>query len=740
MKSVNMKIARKNYFRLMKIFYLFAIVLLLIVFVNALTIEEERKLRTDGLIIKQETKIVDRVFIPQGNEGFVRIVDDSVFLIRNMKIETGEIIVESGKETHVIFKVGKYNYDNYIQVTGEGNFKKITINGEEFRVKSNKNNPPKFVLDENSKLASGTKFETGKYEYFLNGYKVNLPENAIVEYFEDRIRVTVPSGSEIVPSVDKDKVKGIFEVKTKEPGFLIISGEKFQTYDRGSSAFIEKEMSLFYSYENGKLRAYSKDEIGIFFNDKNEVDFSFMNPGFGEGKEMDLIFDVTDMTRTGVLLTKDNIGSISSQGKGPIINIMPGNRLNAGINKDGNNDLAPGKKTLSFQGIDGYAILERGEPGKISVLKINGNSIYGPDKKSFFMSSNQVYHNPSALIPGVNHGDTTIPIKISFVDNQGNSAFKWDVFSTNENGYVFVPPGKLESALEYHRGEKGTLVSNSLAFNQLSPRAKQIYTELIEQEQSALINSLSQGGIASLEAQLGEIELKRSPLRASVDLSSCSGTLVGYIGDKAYVLTAAHCVWGVGSGRTVYLNYFKDDIETRYSTLRYERGSGIRGRVVAYSSRGYSSSKYKDLALIELNPSQSQLSEIKKRGFVKIAPTNFNLNIGDKVTMIGCPGGSSNFYVRGCAITDISRTTGTDSLSVNKNPYGGQSGGGLFKGRYLIGVVQSGGGGWGGFANLKSIHKLLDDNGYSQLYKYLLVFLKDKYFLIVLLLLYDYKK
>ena len=697
----------RKYFGLIIAFYLFLIILLMIVGINGLTLEEERKLRTDGLIIKKEITIGKRVFTPKEEEGFVKIVDDNIFLIKDVKIETGEVFIESGKESYVAFRDGKYNYENYIQIIGDGSYKKIKINGNEFKVKANEKNPPKFVLDENGKLSTGTKFETAKNEYVLNGYKVNLPEDAVVEYYEDRVLVIVPSGSEIIPSVEEGKVKGILEVKTKEPGFLMTAQGKFQTVNKiPSGVHRAKEMSLFYSYENGKLRTYFKDEIAVFFNERNELDFSFMNTRFGTNNpEMDLIFDINDITGTGILLTKDNIGSISIQGKGPIINIMPGNRLNAGINKDGNNDLAPGIKTLSFQGIDGFAVLERGDPGKISVLKISGNSIYGPDKKSFFMSSNQVYHNPSALIPEVNHGDITIPIKISFVNNQGNNAFKWDVFSTNENGYVFVPPGKLESALEYYKGEKGTLVSNSLTFNQISPRARQIYTELTESEQNQLINTLSKGGIASLEAQLGEIELKRSPLRASVTLPGCSGTIVGYRGDKAYILTADHCVGGVGSRTTIWLNSLEGDkggkYESGYSEKRY-RGKGINAKVVATRSSS-------DVTLLEI-----QLTDrVKQRGYIQI-PSNPNYaKVGDKVMRIGCPGAGSSYRRTSCSVSSVYTSLGRwNTINVrgqNIGAIGGESGGSLIKGRYIVGTTSTG----RGFGGLHPIHDLLKDYNYD---------------------------
>jgi V8-like Glu-specific endopeptidase len=182
------------------------------------------------------------------------------------------------------------------------------------------------------------------------------------------------------------------------------------------------------------------------------------------------------------------------------------------------------------------------------------------------------------------------------------------------------------------------------------------------------------------------------------------------------VLTAAHCVRRGGS-RNVWLNNLNDGSKA-------DRGvRGIYAEVVAYSGRGYRSYETKDLALLELHPNNEQLEQIKKRGFARISPRKDFVRVNDKVTMIGCP--SRTFYSRSCNVLRIDQTTGTDSLRTDLEPYKGQSGGGLFKGRHLVGVVQSGRGGRarGGFGNLESIYELLDDSGYSYLYTIFFVFI-----------------
>ena len=76
-------------------------------------------------------------------------------------------------------------------------------------------------------------------------------------------------------------------------------------------------------------------------------------------------------------------------------------------------------------------------------------------------------------------------------------------------------------------------------------------------------------------------------------------------------------------------------------------------------------------------------------------------------------------------------------------PRPGDSGGGLFKGKYFVGVTQVKsryGDIWGGYGNLRSIHRLLDKNGYSFLYKIMFIFMENSYLMILLLLLHNNKK
>ena len=718
----------------------FFVILLFVGYVSSalgLTPEEERALREDGLVIGNEARLIGtgRTFSRNdvSEDGFVKIEGDDHFSTKNTEIKTGSdlTIKTSGRETHVVFdsSVDTSNLDCYIQVTGDDKVKNIKMKGNEFNVKYDSKNPPSFSLDDNCNLAEGTKFVTKEEDYELQGYETSLPEGSIVEYEKEKVVVSVDSGSEVNPRI-KDGVepKGVLEIRTKEEGGLMTPRGKFQALEKrteGENAgkYKKVQSSIFYSYEGGKLRAHYKSSVAVFYNDKNEVDFSIFNPRAGSNNpEVELVFEGTHVSekRPSVLITDSQIGSSSFNGEGPVINLGGSNRWGVGSKSD---PLKPDKKTVSFQGIDGFAVLKRGADGKIPTLKLSGNSIYGPDKRSFFgkKDSNKFYYKNAPKIKLGNHGDGTTFLRVVGVDKDGKE-FPFEIFSNEENKQVAVPEGKLNGPFGYFVGKKGTVVSNAVVVNELTPEARQMLTELSREEQTQIKNQIGSRGPAALETTLKKVSLTRNPLRASVSLNGCSGTIVGYSRNgNPLVLTAAHCFRGLGSSsRLAWLNSNKNNMMSEL--YRDDGAGGIPMQVVAYSTRDPNNRNaypdYMDLALAELNPTQTQLEEIKKRGYIRIAPPSFLLQSGDPVQMIGCP--TYNYDVqKNCQITGISQSTGTNTLWSDANTTPGRSGGGLFKGRYLVGVIQSEG---GSFGNLKSIYKLLDESGYSYVYRFILIF------------------
>ena len=369
-------------------------------------------------------------------------------------------------------------------------------------------------------------------------------------------------------------------------------GGRFEALaDKGRGNIVKKEASLFFSYEDGKLNQYTEDPFLIFPNDKGEIDFSVFNWNYQtDDPRMYLSFDPrnVDPTKPTLLISKDIIGSINNNGPGPVINLGSGNRFGVGINKEGGNDLAQGVKTVSFQANLGYAILNRGDPGKLARLQLKGSSVYGPDKVTFFgdIKTGNYYYKPSAQIEQVNHGDGTAALQINFINQKGEE-MNFDFFANNENQFIEVTKGQLKGTadLQFFGDKEGRFYSPNVAFNLLSPEKQKFLSTLTQNELNELkIEIIDKAGVAGLEAQLQKIqEGRRSPLRASVKTigdtgSGCSGTLVGFIGDKAYVLTAAHCGRGT---RNIYLNNLNEEGE---ETKIRERRTRIRGKVVARST------------------------------------------------------------------------------------------------------------------------------------------------------------
>ena len=77
-----------------------------------LTDLEKLLLDGEGLEITGDKKIGDKIFSPVGEKGFVKVVQDGVFLTRNVEIkaENRQIKIKTGNvNTHVIFVEGDYS-------------------------------------------------------------------------------------------------------------------------------------------------------------------------------------------------------------------------------------------------------------------------------------------------------------------------------------------------------------------------------------------------------------------------------------------------------------------------------------------------------------------------------------------------------------------------------------------------------------------------------------------------------
>lgn len=666
--------------------------------------------------------------------------------------ENSEIDINGKKYVVIEGAEVRFNEKGFqFSVSREGT---IIIDGNDFFIVGSEDKPAQFIFDTEGKLTTGTTFTTKEGAFTLRGYSLPLPENSEVEYLKYTISINVPPNTEINPSIsDPKKTEGILEIKTKEKGFLKITGGNFQVIDAENNP---KETNLYFANDNGKLRVYFTDKTAAFMNDKGEIDFTIVNPNHGtQNPEIDLVFDDRiSYSKPYVLATKTRIGSFARKGNGPIISIGPGNRIDLGGNLEGGNDLSQ-DRTVFFQGRNGFVILNRGETDKIPTLQMKGDSLYNPDRESFYIgkvkSGSKLYHKPGSLIEGVNHGEGTVALRVLAYDDKGKKT-PHELYVNNENEYRIFSEDtakKLMDPFSYiieevtNRAEK--IFSPGVAINQLSQERKQQLIQLGNEDRKDLIkNYLKPGGIAALEKRLDELYhdvLGNSAVSASVQVltkeknSLGSGTIVGYNEGKVYVLTAAHVVNEEEDQENIEI--YLQSLQDPGKSTKLDKEPGIPGKIVAYSERlgvkGLIAENLdkRDLALLELTPDSFQMEELKRRGYVQIAPPEFGVNEGDRAVFVGCPQG--NFYVRGCRITEIMDIIGTDTLEINSEPYKGQSGGGLFMDGKLIGVVQSGRPAStkypneiGGFANLESIHKFLDENGYSFLYKFIIFILFRK--------------
>jgi len=216
--------------------FLFAILILLLTAstqAQQLTDEEIefiKRLREQGIDLENgiTEKSGGREFSQnsQSQIGFVREIKqegkESFFKTKNTLIKSTEGITirTPNTDTFVGFKEeinfpsqGITNYINIFERPGASSIKDIDISGNKFEVKHSLSNPPEFILDNEGRLAEGTKFITTNSNYNLNGYPLNLPENTQIEYLNDRVLIKVQKDSLIIPEiVDETKIRGRIEI------------------------------------------------------------------------------------------------------------------------------------------------------------------------------------------------------------------------------------------------------------------------------------------------------------------------------------------------------------------------------------------------------------------------------------------------------------------------------------------------------------------------------------------------
>ena len=292
-----------------------------------------------------------------------------------------------------------------------------------------------------------------------------------MEYLEDGVVVTVPRGSKIKDPIRDGELKGEIEIKTDEAGPLNTPRGNFQVANKNTAGdYVSGITSLFYKWENGKMRIYTKNKVSGFFNNEGELDFTIINPSNdGEIYFVSSTKDI-DASKNTVIVNDKEIGSVSVNGLGPAISIGAGSRLRGRMS-----ELSPGGKTLSFQSKNGYAVLSNGANGDNPLIRLRGDSVYSPDGVSFTgdAKNNKFYYNPGPKIEGVTHGTGAIPINARLLDN-GNKNLPYVILSNDQNQHVLAPEKDISNPAKYFVSDKGNVFSAKVSVNLMSPQERKV--------------------------------------------------------------------------------------------------------------------------------------------------------------------------------------------------------------------------------------------------------------------------
>lgn len=167
-----------------------------------------------------------------------------------------------------------------------------------------------------------------------------------------------------------------------------------------------------------------------------------------------------------------------------------------------------------------------------------------------------------------------------------------------------------------------------------------------------------------------------------------TGTIIDTRSGEALVLTCGH-VFRSSGGRG----------EIRIDTFGPGAANGLRGRLLCYNLE-------RDLALVTFRPPTPVTT-------ARLAPPDYQLNVGDTVVNIGCDHGAQPTAISS-TITSINKFLGPPNVQVAGQPVQGRSGGGLFTADGLvIGVCNAAdpSDDEGLYAALRSIHDQLDEAG-----------------------------
>ena len=414
------------------------------------------------------------------------------------------------------------NKINTISSADSGTFK-YTRDGKVIELMNIKDS--KFVFDEKCLMKNGEftvdpdadpdqKYRLGEYEY-------TVPPGSKVVYKKgekdgkDSVVITQPAGSELKdPELVGDKKNSEVDIviSTDKEGALKTKQGDLQSLLLIEEGKLKKEVTkVYYESRNGELVRYSDSRHFTILSKDGKGEFLVASPN--KGDKTYISFSRGDLSLLKDLptfrITDEQVFSINGDGLGPAISISTSNRFNVGLNAGGGNDLIVGENSVAFQGKNGYAGLNKGNKFNPK-LALNGESIYGPNKQSFFIRDGKIYHKDVAIINGVSHADSTVYLTTTMLDNDGKKITDFNIYSSNNNEYVMVPDGVLKGPLDYFFKD-GVLVANLVAINQQSLESRNNLATFSDEEKIEIALLGKEVSPAGLEKKIKEIYSRVAP-------------------------------------------------------------------------------------------------------------------------------------------------------------------------------------------------------------------------------------
>ncbi len=605
---------------------------------------------------------------PSEKKSFNGLKSGGSFKIENGELTTAEF--ETSSEAELELKGEKYSFP--------GNAKVKIENGE----------------------LTTAEFETSsEFDFKIRGYKYSLPSGSKVKIEGKKISIILSDGAKL------EEPEKINDNADSEVVFLFSSESEIGMILSNDEIVKNREGATTIGYKDGYF--YLVDKNVAVRTGNGQDDFLIHNPD--SERDIYLIFDKSkisefDSEKQFIFFSRDEIIASSLKGKGPGVFFAENNRLGMVITSE---------NTAAMQAVDGRAFAIKRQTGKIPNIRISGNSITTIDRKSFFgEGGNKFYYNPSkTLESSFSYGSSSTALKVNYVDNNGNDILPSDYYSNFRNQYGSAPRGMLNNPMESF-GRDYVHFSNTLAFNYLSLEAQKFYSSLnvaMRQQIAAYAGNGEKENAATLQGILNRLilieeERKKYPIRASVRIpsGSGSGTIIG-VDANGYpiVLTAGHLRGATSPGA-------KEKIQL--SDGREFRATVIKGIANYWGGSGW------DLSLMRIN------TQVPGIPYIPVASASHIVNNGDPALRIGCPG-CGKFKQTPNRITSINRD-GT-YIYTTSDPFGGESGGGLFHQGRLIGVVSIGTGSSGGYPGVARIREFLVQNGLGYLIQFVMALLNE---------------